>query len=81
MTVDKQTGSLVGRPEIVTRGFVGIPEPSLIAGATQRVTKVLAGPGDRQTIPMKPLKSNDILVRMAVGLLVSASLAKAARLS
>ncbi len=49
VTVDKQTGSLVGRPEIVTRGFVGIPEPSLIAGATQRVTKVLAGPGDRHS--------------------------------
>ncbi len=49
VTVDKQTGSLVGRPEIVTRGFVGTPEPSLIAGATQRVTRVLAGPGDRHS--------------------------------
>ena len=33
-----------GHPEIVTRGFVGTPEPSLIAGATQRVD-----PGARRT--------------------------------
>ena len=30
VTVDKQTGSLVGKPEIVTRGFVTAPDDSLI---------------------------------------------------
>ena len=32
ITVDKQTGSLVGRPEIVTRGFLTTPDDPLIAG-------------------------------------------------
>ena len=38
VTVDKQTGNVVGRPEIVTRGFVHCNEQDpLIAEAVERV--------------------------------------------
>jgi ribonuclease J len=37
----------VGKPEIVTRGFVAAPDAALLAGATERITRVLQGPGDR----------------------------------
>ena len=46
VTVDKQTGNLVGRPEIVTRGFVAAPDDPLIAGAADRVREAIATPGD-----------------------------------
>ena len=46
VTVDKQTGRLVGRPEIVTRGFVGGPDDPVIAGAVERVLAALDTPGD-----------------------------------
>ncbi|MFI5293274.1 MAG: ribonuclease J, partial [Candidatus Limnocylindrales bacterium] len=43
--VDKQTGSVVGRPEIVTRGFVAGPDDPLIAAAVERVKNALDTPG------------------------------------
>ena len=47
VTVDRQTGSLVGKPEIVTRGFVATPDAALLAGATDASRGVFEGPGDR----------------------------------
>ncbi|MBX3029166.1 MAG: ribonuclease J [Chloroflexi bacterium] len=47
VTVDKQNGRLVGKPEVVTHGFVATPDAALIAGATERIARVLEGPGDR----------------------------------
>jgi ribonuclease J len=44
--VDKQTGNLVGRPEIVTRGFVAAPDEKLIAGATENIARSIENPGD-----------------------------------
>ncbi len=47
VTVDKQTGAMVGRPEIVTRGFVAQPDDRLIAGAGARIARSIESPGDR----------------------------------
>ncbi|HUG47585.1 MAG TPA: ribonuclease J [Candidatus Limnocylindria bacterium] len=46
VTVDKQTGSLVGRPEIVTRGFIAGEDDPVLSGAVQRVTQAITTPGD-----------------------------------
>jgi ribonuclease J len=47
VTVDKQTGNLVGRPEIITRGFVrGNEEDPLIDEAVARVATSIHNPGD-----------------------------------
>jgi ribonuclease J len=46
VTVDRQTGNLVGTPEIVTRGFVGGTDDDLIKGARQRIARSIATPGD-----------------------------------
>ena len=46
ITVDKQTGNLVGRPEIVTHGFVAGPDDPVIAAAAQRVATAIDNPGD-----------------------------------
>src|SRR4051794_9003472 len=47
VTVDKQTGNVVGRPEIITRGFVpGNENDPLIAAAVDRVIKSIENPGD-----------------------------------
>jgi ribonuclease J len=46
VTVDKQTGSLLGVPEIVTSGFLPTPDDPLIAAAAQRVSEALNTPGD-----------------------------------
>ena len=46
VTVDKQTGRLVGRPEIVTRGFVAGPEDPVIGSAADRVRSAIDTPGD-----------------------------------
>jgi len=46
ITVDKQTGNLVGRPEIVTRGFVADVEPRMLEGAIERITRSIENPGD-----------------------------------
>ena len=48
VTVDKQTGRVVGRPEIITRGFVhGNEEDPLIEEAVRRIREALDQPGDR----------------------------------
>ena len=45
--VDKQTGSVVGRPEIVTRGFVKLNEQDpIMEEAVQRVITAIDTPGD-----------------------------------
>jgi ribonuclease J len=45
--VDKQTGNVVGRPEIITRGFVpGNENDPLIAAAVDRVVQSIENPGD-----------------------------------
>ena len=45
--VDKQTGNVVGRPEIITRGFVaGNENEPLIQGAIQRIIDAIENPGD-----------------------------------
>ena len=46
VAVDKQTGNMVGSPEIVTRGFVAAPDEKLLAGAGARIARSIANPGD-----------------------------------
>ena len=46
VTVDKQTGNLIGRPEIVTRGFVTGPDDPVISGAADRIAAAIENPGD-----------------------------------
>ena len=46
VTVDKQTGRLIGKPEIVTRGFVDDLSDPVIASAAERVEKAILRPGE-----------------------------------
>ena len=47
VTVDKQTGSVIGRPEIVTRGFVHLNEQDpIMEEAVERVIESIETPGD-----------------------------------
>jgi ribonuclease J len=47
VTVDKQTGTIVGRPEIVTRGFVHLNEKDpIMEEAVRRVVSAIDNPGD-----------------------------------
>jgi ribonuclease J len=47
VTVDKQTGNLVGRPEIITRGFVhGNEQDPIIDEAIRRVMESIENPGN-----------------------------------
>ena len=47
VTVDKQTGSVLGKPEIITRGFVhGAEEDRIIDEAIARVLESVENPGD-----------------------------------
>ncbi len=47
VTVDKQTGSVIGRPEIITRGFVhGNEQDPMIEEAVRRVVTAIETPGD-----------------------------------
>jgi ribonuclease J len=47
VTVDKQTGKLLGRPEIITRGFVhGNEQDPIIDEAIMRVMDSIQNPGD-----------------------------------
>ncbi|HVM30118.1 MAG TPA: ribonuclease J [Candidatus Limnocylindrales bacterium] len=46
VTVDKQTGALIGQPEIVTRGFVAGDADPAIAGAADRVRSAITTEGD-----------------------------------
>ncbi|HYI22079.1 MAG TPA: ribonuclease J, partial [Candidatus Limnocylindrales bacterium] len=49
VTVDKQTGTLIGKPEIVTRGFVAAFDDPVIAAAADRVARAIENPGDHTT--------------------------------
>ena len=51
VTVDKQTGNIIGLPEIVTRGFVAGPDDPVIAAAAERVMSAIANPGDHISEP------------------------------
>src|SRR5436309_1454784 len=56
VTVDKQTGKVVGRPEIITRGFVhGNEQDPIIDEAIRRVMEAVAHPGDHIS-EIAPLK-------------------------
>ena len=47
VTVDKQTGAVVGRPEIITRGFVHLNEADpIMKEALERVIASIHTPGD-----------------------------------
>ena len=47
VTVDKQTGSVLGKPEIITRGFVhGNEDDPIIESTTERVVAAIENPGD-----------------------------------
>ncbi|HET9436459.1 MAG TPA: ribonuclease J [Candidatus Limnocylindrales bacterium] len=47
VTVDKQTGNVLGRPEIITRGFIHGPEHDrVIEAAVERVITAVENPGD-----------------------------------
>ncbi len=46
ITVDKQTGRLIGKPEIITRGFVAGDEDPVIQGAAERIRTAIDTPGD-----------------------------------
>jgi ribonuclease J len=47
VTVDKQTGNVIGRPEIITRGFVPMNERDpIIEEAADRVIAAIQNPGD-----------------------------------
>jgi ribonuclease J len=47
VTVDKQTGAVIGRPEIITRGFVhGNERDPIIDEAAERVIAAIENPGD-----------------------------------
>ncbi len=46
VTVDKQTGNIIGRPEIVTRGFVAGPDDPVISAAADKVITAIENPGD-----------------------------------
>ena len=47
VTVDKQTGNVVGLPEIITRGFVHLNEKDpIMAEAARRVVAAIQNPGD-----------------------------------
>ena len=46
VTVDKQSGHVVGSPEVVTRGFVDDLADPIVAGAVERVIGAIAHPGE-----------------------------------
>jgi ribonuclease J len=47
VTVDKQTGNVVGRPEIITRGFVHLNEKDPIMDeAIEKILESIRNPGD-----------------------------------
>jgi ribonuclease J len=51
VTVDKQTGNIIGLPEIVTRGFVAGSDDPVIAAAAERVMSAIENPGDHISEP------------------------------
>jgi ribonuclease J len=47
VTVDKQTSAIIGRPEVITRGFVHLNERDpMMDGAIERIIKSVENPGD-----------------------------------
>ncbi len=46
VTVDKQSGMLIGKPEVVTRGFVSAVDEKLLAGAADRIARSIDTPGE-----------------------------------
>jgi ribonuclease J len=47
VTVDKQTGNVIGRPEIITRGFVHLNEQDpIMEEAVRRIVQSIENPGD-----------------------------------
>jgi ribonuclease J len=47
VTVDKQTGSIIGRPEIITRGFVHLNEKDpIMEEAIDRIIASIQSPGE-----------------------------------
>ncbi len=46
VTVDKQSGRLIGQPEIVTRGFIAGEDDPLLKSARDRVVTAITTPGD-----------------------------------
>jgi len=46
VTVDKQSGTLIGKPEVVTRGFVSALDQKLLAGAADRIARSIDMPGE-----------------------------------
>jgi ribonuclease J len=56
VTVDKQTGRLIGEPQIITRGFVDDLADPVIGAAAQRVVKAIARP-EEHTSEVALLKS------------------------
>ena len=47
VTVDKQTGNVIGRPEIITRGFVhGAEHDRVVEAAVERVITSIENPGE-----------------------------------
>jgi ribonuclease J len=46
VTVDKQSGRIVGKPEVVTRGFVDDLTDPIVAGAVERVVRAVEHPGE-----------------------------------
>jgi ribonuclease J len=46
VTVDKQTGTVIGRPEIITRGFVPDENDPIVESTTERVIAAIENPGD-----------------------------------
>lgn len=56
VTVDKQTGGLLGRPQIVTSGFIAAPDDPVIEAAAKRVAAAIRTPG-QHTSEVALLKS------------------------
>jgi ribonuclease J len=47
VTVDKQTGNVIGQPEIITRGFVHLNEQDpIMAEAVKRIVTAIENPGE-----------------------------------
>ncbi len=56
VTVDKQTGRIIGEPEIITRGFVDDLTDPVVGAAAQRVVEAIARP-EEHTSEVALLKS------------------------
>jgi ribonuclease J len=60
VTVDKQAGTLVGEPEVVTRGFVANADEQLLRGAADRIAASIANaPGQTSEIGLLKAQIKD----------------------